>query len=97
MRYVWFEATEIFLLIDMKEQTVIGSILTGSDCACIIRYGHHPMSEPMQEELVDTPYVNAKRYQNFIKAAAVVEAKMLIPSNECDDRAIIRHAKEMIG
>ena len=38
MRYVWFKATDLFLLVDMKEQTPIGSILTGSDSSCIIRF-----------------------------------------------------------
>lgn len=93
MRYVWFQATDLFLLIDMKEQAPIGSILTGSENACIIRYGHHPKSEPMQEELIDVP---GSRYKTFITAAAVIEARLIVPSDDCDDRAIIRHAAEVI-
>lgn len=61
MRYVWFKATDLFLLVDMKEQTPIGSILTGSESSCIIRYGHHPKSEPMQEELIDVPESRYKK------------------------------------
>ena len=93
MRYVWFRATDLFLLVDMKEQTPIGSILTGKDSSCIIRYGHHPKSEPMQEELIDVP---ESRYKSFITAAAVIEARLIVPSADCDDRAIIRHAAEVL-
>lgn len=93
MRYVWFKATDLFLLVDMKEQTPIGSILTGSDSACIIRYGHHPKSEPMHEELIDVP---ESRYKCFITEAAVIEARLFVPSDDCDDRAIIRHAAEVL-
>lgn len=93
MRYVWCEAADLYLLIDMKEQIPIGSILTGGDNAYIIRYGHHPKSEPMQEEIIDIP---GKQYQRFLKAAAAIEARLLIPSDECDDRIIIRHAAEVL-
>lgn len=93
MRYVWFKATDLFLLVDMKKQTPIGSILTGSESSCIIRYGHHPKSEPMQEELIDVP---ESRYKCFITAAAVIEARLFVPSADCDDRAIIRHAAEVL-
>ena len=51
-RYVWFSASGICLLVDMKDETVIGSIIPQVNGDCIIRYGHHPKTEPMLEDVV---------------------------------------------
>lgn len=52
-RYIWFAAVDCCILMDMKTGKPVGSIIPQGNGDCIIRYGHHPESEPMKEDVID--------------------------------------------
>lgn len=64
---------------DMKTGLPIGSVIPQENGDCIIRYGHHPSSEPMQEDVVD--FVVNKRTTMF-KAAGIVCGRLLITGDD---------------
>lgn len=90
MRYVWFATIDMLILIDMKEQTPIGSIIPNDDGSCIIRYGHTAGSQPMIEALITHDSGDLTRC--ILKASGIVEINLRIPSLEIDDRAVIGYA-----
>lgn len=90
MKYVWFATIDMLILIDMKEQKPIGSLIPNDDGSCIIRYGHHADSQPMIEDLITHDSGDITRC--ILKASGIVEINLRIPSLEIDDRAVIAYA-----
>lgn len=91
-RYVWFSASGICLLVDMKDESVIGSIIPQVNGDCIIRYGHHPKTEPMLEDVVKAQ--NSDQ-QTIIKAAGTICGRLQIDQRAGEDsRALMRFAAE---
>lgn len=91
-RYVWFATIDLMILIDMKEQTPIGSVMPNDDGSCIIRYGHCAGSQPMIEGLVTHESGDISRC--ILKASGIVEINLQIPSLEIDDRAVICYSAQ---
>lgn len=91
-RYIWFSASGICLLVDMKDESVIGSIIPQVNGDCIIRYGHHPQTEPMLEDVVKAQ--NSDQ-QTIIKAAGTICGRLLIDQRAGEDsRALMQFAAE---
>lgn len=89
-RYVWYVGVDMYLLMDMKEDKPVGSILPQKEGSCIIRWGHHVKEEPMHEELIDPPKYTDDPFDVIMYAAGAIEAKLWI-SNDHDSIALIDH------
>lgn len=91
-RYVWFAASGICLLVDMKDEKVIGSIIPQVNGDCVIRYGHHPKSEPMLEDLIPA---QGNDQTTILKAAGTICGRLMLPLSEGEDsRALMKFTAE---
>lgn len=91
-RYVWFAASGICLLVDMKSETVIGSIIPQVNGDCIIRYGHESKTSPMLEDVIRAQHNDQ---QTIIKAAGTICGRLRLPLSEGEDsRALMKFTAE---
>lgn len=75
-RYIWFAAVDCCILMDMKSGLPVGSVLHQENGDCIIRYGHHPESEHMKEDVVKASCISGR--STLFTAAGVVCGRLNI-------------------